>query len=73
MEDNNKPNNSCDCNCFGCVGYAYVPIQTMGDTYCPEDGLKNGTIFPELDLDICEYGKICKQKGMACKQMGGRM
>ena len=22
-----------------------------------------GTIFPELDLNMCEYGKVCKQWG----------
>ena len=26
-------------------------------------GLMQGTIFPELDLNMCEYGKVCKQWG----------
>ena len=25
--------------------------------------LMQGTIFPELDLNMCEYGKVCKQWG----------
>lgn len=29
-------------------GHAYVPIQTMGKIFTPEDGLEHGTIFPEL-------------------------
>lgn len=49
----------------GCVGYAYVPMQEMGDVYDPCTGLDEGTIFPELDLDMCEYGKVCKQWGGA--------
>lgn len=28
---------------------AYIPFQQFGTTYEPEKGLKNGTIFPELD------------------------
>ncbi len=49
----------------GCVGYAYVPVQEMGDVYDPCTGLTEGTIFPDLDLDMCEYGKVCKQWGGA--------
>lgn len=56
---------NCGCNasnaCVGCVGYAYVPVQEMDETYCPLTGLMQGTIFPELDLNINEYGKVCKQ------------
>lgn len=29
-------------------GHAYVPIQTMSKIYNPSEGLKQGTIFPEL-------------------------
>ncbi len=61
MENIQKP--CCPVNGCGCVGYAYVPIQYMDEVFCPDEGLKNGTIFPELALDICEYGKICKQIG----------
>lgn len=45
----------------GCVGYGYVPVQEMNETYCPATGLEQGTIFPELDLNICEYGSVCNQ------------
>lgn len=47
----------------GCVGYAYVPEQTLGCTYDVCSALNQGTIFPELDLNICEYGKVCKKRG----------
>lgn len=29
-------------------GHAYTPIQTLNNTYNPEIGLQNGSIFPEL-------------------------
>lgn len=48
----------------GCVGYAYVPIQSFSTMYEDLDtALTQGTIFPELDLSICEYGKVCKKSG----------
>lgn len=53
-----KPNKDC-----GCVGYAYVPIQMLNNVYQPCEGLKHGTIFPELNLSIEEYGKVCKAVG----------
>ncbi len=46
-------------NCV-CVGYGYVPWQTMGNVFRPEKGLSEGTVFPELALTIDEYGKVCK-------------
>ncbi len=68
MEQNNcyeKPIMCCDRKDCGCVGYAYVPIQEMASVYDLGCAIKNGTIFPELDLDICEYGKVCKKWGGA--------
>ena len=47
----------------GCLGYGYVPVQEMRDVYCTEQAIMQGTVFPELDLDICEYGKVCKGWG----------
>ena len=38
------------------VGYAYVPIQQFGEVYAPEEALKRGTLFPELDLPLGVYG-----------------
>ena len=38
------------------VGYAYVPVQTFGEIYSPEEALLRGTLFPELDLPISVYG-----------------
>lgn len=51
----------------GCVGYGYVPVQEMQETYDVSKALMQGTIFPELDLDITEYGKVCKQWGGVSK------
>ncbi len=51
----------------GCVGYGYVPVQEMCDIYDACTGLNQGTIFPELDLNICEYGNVCKQWGGSVK------
>ena len=41
------------------VGYAYVPIQQaeMRNLYSPEEGLRNGTIFPILNKPLGVYGK----------------
>lgn len=44
-------------------GHAYTPRQTMDRTFSPEEGLQNGTIFPELvspyypgqSMEIIEY------------------
>ena len=42
-------------SCFIRVGYAYIPVQTLGKVYTPERAIIQGTIFPELDLTIGEY------------------
>ncbi len=39
------------------VGYAYIPMQSMDETYDPEKALLRGTIFPELDIPMEKYGK----------------
>ena len=54
---------SCPMHGCGCVGYAYVPIQYINDIYSVYDALENGTLFPELNLNICEYGYVCKEVG----------
>lgn len=46
----------------GKVGYAYVPVHELGETYEPRKGLSRGTIFPELDLPMEVYGKEPKQR-----------
>lgn len=56
---------SCPYPACGCVGYGYVPVQEMQEVYDASKALTQGTIFPELDLDINEYGKVCKQWGGA--------
>lgn len=35
------------------VGMAYVPMQTFGEMYDACKGLKEGTMFPELNLIFC--------------------
>ena len=47
----------------GCLGYGYVPVQELSCVYDYDCALMNGSIFPELDLDISEYGKVCKKWG----------
>ena len=37
------------------VGYAYVPVQKLGEILCPEEGLKHGSIFPELVIPMSKY------------------
>ena len=39
------------------VGYAYVPVQRMTETYAPTEALERGTLFPELDLPLGVYEK----------------
>ena len=45
------------------MGYAYVPIQYLNEINSACEGLKNGTLFPELNLSIDEYGRVCKAVG----------
>ena len=61
MEETTKP--CCPEASCGCVGYGYVPIQKMYDTYDPCKALAAGTLFPELELTIREYGEVCKAEG----------
>ena len=61
MEENKKT--CCSYPKCGCVGYAYVPVQDYDESYCPAEALMKGTLFPELDLNICEYGEVCRQWG----------
>lgn len=65
MAENNQ---TATASCQRCVGYAYVPVQTLNNTYNSEDGLMQGTIFPELNLTIDEYGSVCKGCGGVCNE-----
>ncbi|MBP3360750.1 MAG: spore coat associated protein CotJA [Clostridia bacterium] len=59
-----KPVCTTDTNmCCGCVGYAYVPMQRLNNTFTTAQSILRGTLFPELELTIDEYGKVCKQGG----------
>ena len=60
--------NSCTCLEDLPLAYAYVPYQQLNTVYSPEEGLCVGTVFPELNLSICEYGKICKETGGAANE-----
>jgi hypothetical protein len=65
MENNNSPSpempqGGCVC---GCIGYGYVPPQTLKCVYDMDNAMSNGTIFPELALDMSEYGTVCKMWG----------
>lgn len=59
----NKPNESCPFPTCGCIGYGYVPVQELNCVYDTDTAICSGTVFPELDLDICEYGCVCKRWG----------
>ena len=48
---------------FGCIGYAYIPMQTLEKTYSPEEALKHASLFPELVINMNEYGKVCTKTG----------
>lgn len=51
-------------NClFGCVGYAYVPVQNLDEIYDAEKALCMASLFPELVININEYGKVCTKRG----------
>lgn len=75
--------NSCSCgfeeefNVFPenpVYGQSYVPIQRINQTFKPEIGLKNGTIFPELvstyypnqSIEEIEYLKLNNTIGEGC-------
>ncbi len=38
------------------LAMTYVPVQTWGETYTPEQALCRGTIFPVLDLPFMRGG-----------------
>lgn len=41
------------------VAMAYVPWQQLEEVYEPENALRNGTIFPELNKPFLMGGKRC--------------
>ncbi len=61
-------NNTCPYNPCGCVGYGYVPEQEFCTAYDACTALEQGSLFPELNLNISEYGKICKHNGGDCDE-----
>ena len=43
------------------LAYAFVPPQKTFNTYTPEVALECGTLFPELNLPMCEYLRGVKE------------
>ena len=43
------------------LGYAFVPPQTTFNTYTSDAALQAGTLFPELNLSMCEYLRGVKE------------
>ena len=69
------PCNNYDCDPMQgmCLGYSYVPIQAIGETYCAEKALKRGTVFPELDLPLGVYGNnFCKKNCAVSTEKGDK-
>lgn len=53
-------------NCkFGCIGYAYVPIQQFDEknVFSSQDALENASLFPELVITLEQYGNSCTKQG----------
>ena len=45
------------------IAYSYTPMQEIDTLYSYADGLKNGTMFPELNLPLGVYGNnFCAKK-----------
>ena len=67
MSESNKP--SCPYPKCGCVGYGYVPVQEMEEVYDDCTGLMQGTIFPELDLNMCDTVRFVNSGEAVCDGM----
>lgn len=53
QDDNSSP--QMGMNTHMMLGYGYVPVQQLNTVYDAATGLRNGTIFPELNIPIDEY------------------
>lgn len=59
MQNDNMPENNCGCKDNNPhmghmpIAMAYVPIQKWGEMYDPENALRQGTAFPQLNLTFC--------------------
>lgn len=47
-----------ECTCLNKLplAYSYTPMQELGSLYDSCEALKNGTVFPELNLPFGVYG-----------------
>ncbi len=65
--DTGDNNECCGCTCIDRLplAYSYTPFQELDSVYEYCEALKNGTVFPELNLPLDVYGKnFCKREGM---------
>ncbi len=56
-----------ECTCLNKLplAYSYTPMQELDSLYSYEDGLNNGTMFPELNMPLGVYGNnFGKREGM---------
>ncbi len=59
------PGNAEKCLCLNKLplAYSYTPMQELCDLYDYDEALKNGTVFPELNLPFGVYGNnFCKKE-----------
>ena len=47
------------------LAIAYVPWQVMGNVYEPDEALKSGTLFPELNKPF--YGRRARYGMQTCR------
>ncbi len=48
--------NECACLNKLPLAYSYTPMQELDTVYSYEEGLKNGTMFPQLNMPLGVYG-----------------
>ena len=85
VDNTNYETDDCDCGYdeytnglpeYPMLGQSYVPIQKMKKVFKPENGLRKGTIFPELVSPYCpnqsveeiEYIKATNKIGEGCNK-----
>ena len=67
----NNSNNNAFFTSNPMYGHAYVPIQTMSKIYNPSEGLKQGTIFPELVSSYEPLQSVAENKYLRNYNEGG--
>ena len=60
----NDHNDKCTCLNKLPLAYSYTPVQKLDCLYSYSEGLKNGTMFPELNMPLGVYGNnFCNKEG----------